>query len=224
MKCEWDDTFACPWRTYEVLDTFYFYEGGQTAQRYTLEDSAGNSMHFSQSLSLLYTHSGTTSNSGDNYDGSTSLLTYRGPGQLRGLPVFCIDPDTNIEASECVPSGGDTSTNNANDIRIDPTVVLSDIDGNEYYAKYETVYETYPVRGDETHALCADLTLPDGSFTLPELVDVYTEPSHMKDADGNLVSFPTDADLINDFLNGGDPAVIGGVTMRELELAVEAEE
>ena len=45
-------------------------------------------------MTLTYTHEGTESNSGKNYDGVTTMLTYDGPGQLYGLPQLCLDRDT----------------------------------------------------------------------------------------------------------------------------------
>merc|ERR1711871_271140 len=89
LKCEFNDEYVCPFKVYQS-DSFYLYESGQFARRFTLEDSTGGPLFFSNPLSLQYVHSGTVSNSGKSYDGATSMLTYRGPGQLTGLPLLCI--------------------------------------------------------------------------------------------------------------------------------------
>ena len=143
LKCDWNENIICPFKAYGA-DSFYTYESGENSRRFSLEDSDGAAVFFSNPLSLLYVNSGTDSNSGRSYDGGTSVLTYRGPGQLSGLPKFCIDSGTGAAAAECIPEGTDTSTTNGYDIRIDPAV-LEDSNGNKYYAKYDSVSEIYPV-------------------------------------------------------------------------------
>ena len=54
----------------------------------------GKSISFAESMTLTYTHEGTESNSGKNYNGVTTMLTYDGPGQLWGLPQLCMEKAT----------------------------------------------------------------------------------------------------------------------------------
>lgn len=218
MVCEWNEDFICPWRLWE-LDSLYMFESGESSRRFTLEDSDGNPTFFSSALNMLYVHEGTASNSGKDYNGATSLLSYRGPGQLTGLPQFCIDSNTGQKAAECIPEGSDSSTLNSFDIRIDPAVAMEDTNGNKYYAKYESVSEIYPVvSGGASNALCSSLTLPNGSgeVQLPTLDDCYTAPSNLNEA------FPDAAALEANYLYGGEPAVIQGSTLKELEEAAKA--
>ena len=214
LLCEWNDELVCIWQAYEQLDNIYFYQSGQQGRRFTLTASDGKSVHFQSSLNLIYTHSGTASNSGKNYDGSKSLLSYEGPGRLSGLPTFCLDEKTGLLSSECVPEGHTNSTKNGFDINIDPTAVLMDTDGNKYYAKSQIVTEVYPKVGDQNHALCSGLILPSDSSGVakPSMEDIYDDPGHL----GEPV--PTKEDL----LNGGEPAVIAGSTLRELRDAAMA--
>jgi hypothetical protein len=72
----------------------YYYDSGPGSQRVTLVKDDGKSISFAERMTLTYTHEGTESNSGKNYDGVTTMLTYDGPGQLYGLPQLCLDKDT----------------------------------------------------------------------------------------------------------------------------------
>ena len=96
--------------------------------------------------------------------------------------------------------------------------MLEDSDGNKYYAKAQYVEEIYPVVGDETHVNCNGLTLPDGSgVAKPTLADVYIAPGHLGQ------SLPTASELKSgDYLDGGEPAVIAGATLKELREAAIA--
>jgi len=219
LICDWNEDLVCSWQAFENLDNIYFYQSGQDGRRFTLEQG-GESMFFQSSLNLLYTHpdGATTSNSGRDYSGATSLLAYSGPGQLTGLPTFCLNPATGKLATECIPDGNDASTVNGFDIAIDPTTVIEDSNGNKYYAKYQAVQEVYEVVGLGNHALCSSLTLPvDGTdITSPTLDTIYVDPSHLGDP------LPTDDELEANYLDEGDPQVIGGSTLKELQEAAEA--
>ena len=202
-----------------VLDNGELLFGGLViCQYFDSLASDGKTVSFQSALNLIYTHSGTASNSGKSYDGAKSLLSYEGPGRLTGLPTFCLNPNTGLLAAECVPEGHANSTANGFDINIDPTSVLEDSDENKYYAKMQTMEEIYPVVGDETHATCSGLTLPDGSGVVkPALGDVYIAPGHLGQ------SFPTASELESgDYLDDGEPAVIAGATLKELREAAIA--
>lgn len=220
LLCDWNSDLVCIWQAFEELDNVYFYQSGYHGRRYTLVDSSGDSVNFQSSLNLLYTHTGTTSNSGKSYDGSTSLLSYNGPGQLTGLPIFCLNQVNGTVADVCVPEGGTDSTVNGFDINIDPTVVLYDTDRKGYYAKPQLVEEIYQVAGDSSNALCSGLSLPSSSYgvTVPVLTDHYQDPSSIAN------TFPTETELTapGSFLYDGEPAVIAGSTLKELEEAAIA--
>merc|ERR1719473_159243 len=220
LLCEWNDQLVCIWQAFEQLDNIYFYQSGQQGRRFTLTASDGKSVNFQSSLNLIYTHSGTTSNSGKSYDGSKSLLSYEGPGHMTGLPTFCLDERTGLLADECIPEGHATSTVNGFDINIDPTAVLVDVDGNKYYAKSQSVAEIYPKVGDQNHAFCSGLILPSdsGEVAKPSMAEVYEDPGHLGEP------LPTRADLNSPgaYLFGGEPAVISGLTLKELREAAIA--
>merc|ERR1719473_1288310 len=218
LKCDWNENLVCIWQAFEALDNLYFYQSGEQGRRFTLTASDGKTVSFQSALNLIYTHSGTMSNSGKSYDNAKSLLSYEGPGRLTGLPTFCLNPNTGSLATECVPEGHANSTANGFDINIDPTSVLEDSDENKYYAKMQTMEEIYPVVGDETHATCSGLTLPDGSGVVkPALGDVYIAPGHLDQ------SLPTASELESgDYLDDGEPAVIAGATLKELREAAIA--
>jgi hypothetical protein len=97
--------------------------------------------------------------------------------------------------------------------------VLEDSNDNKYYAKYDSVSEIYPVvSGGASNAKCSSLTLPDGNgdLQLPTLDDAYSNPPHLGSA------YPTAAELAANYLYGGDPAVIQGQTLKELQEAAIA--
>ena len=106
LQCEYADQQVCPWTAKARLDKFYFFRTGPSAEKllFVNEDDEEDVLTMgSSSIYLEYTHVGAESNSGDNYDSVTFLLEYRGPGELYGLPSFCIDPDSGESTTTCVP-------------------------------------------------------------------------------------------------------------------------
>jgi len=186
------------------LEEYYYYQTGSSwSARVGLMDSAGNPTNFNAPLTLIYKHSGTTSNSGSSYDGAAMLLTYDGPSQLTGIPQLCLDPATYLPG-DCISEATD-STTNLNDITISPTTALTDLLGNKYYALPRVGYEYFPKTVDSA---CSSLTLGD----LPSVAtnsDVYTDPSNKGQG------IPTDAELKAGYLKEGKPVVIKGVTLWE---------
>merc|ERR1712070_222199 len=209
LACDYDSDFVCMWKAWSELSNIYFYDSGPGSQRVSLVKD-GEPIFFGTPKQLLYTHSGTESNSGRNYDGSTSFLVYDGPGQLYGFPQFCLNPITGDASSECYPEGSEDSTINGDDIGIAEGEILTDSFGNEYLALPGRIQEIYPVTSNT--AICNDLTFDSFNLQAPSLADVYTESSNIYD------SFPDDAEKAY-YLEGGVPVVFGGVTQHERQVA-----
>ena len=92
----------------KVLDTIYYYYAGDGTKRAVLTNpDDGQPLNFATEKVLMYTHTGDTSNSGKNYDGSSQILTFAGPRQLYGLPQFCLDAKTGT--TDVVPPGNANS-------------------------------------------------------------------------------------------------------------------
>jgi hypothetical protein len=97
LLCDYDSTQVCSYKAQNSLDTTYSYETGPMTTRVSLLDSSNTAINFNKPAILEYTHRGTTSNSGKNYDGKKVLFQYQGPGNLRGFPQFCIDSNSGLD-------------------------------------------------------------------------------------------------------------------------------
>lgn len=210
LACPDDPNFVCMRTAESVLDTIYYYSAGPGAQRASLIDiESGQNVPFAFPKTLIYTHEGDTSNSGNDYAGSTSLLSYYGPRQLYGLPQFCLNAQTGQASSKCIPPGSTTgSTTNGDDISISDDTVITDLYGYKYYAKASTINEIYPVASDAS--ICDGLSMNDFDLEPPNLVELFIPPPNMCDG------FPSISYLEENYLQGGIPQVFGGQTTNEL--------
>jgi hypothetical protein len=128
--CETNDNEVCYHELRRKLKVFYEYETGSFhSKRVSLVDDAGKAVKFDQPIPVKYTHSGTKSNSGNNYNEATMILTYEGEGNLYGLPEFCMDQHTG-KTVDCSPFSDNTP-----DITIPNDAILLTQDGTEYVAK-----------------------------------------------------------------------------------------
>jgi len=207
LLCDYDSTQVCSYKAQNSLDTTYSYETGPMTTRVSLLDSSTNTaINFNKPAILEYTHHGTTSNSGKNYDGKKVLFQYQGPGNLRGFPQFCIDSNSGLE-TQCMPEGSSDATTQLPDINIPEDGVLHDLDGNAFYAKVQQLAEYYPVSTDPS--ICAALDFSNAP-AVPEMTSFFEMPSNEK------ATIPTQAELSAKYLFGGSPAVIKGATLYEL--------
>jgi len=77
--CDSNADEVCYKNLRQQLQVFYEYEtGSQSAQRVSLVDKSGEAVQFDQPIPVKYVHSGTKSNSGENFDGATIFLEYEG--------------------------------------------------------------------------------------------------------------------------------------------------
>ena len=100
LRCSWDNNSICTWNARQALSTFYTWETGtEDWQKLTvLVDTSDNSIQkFDPPMSVKYTHSGTASNSGKNYDNASFYLEYGGIGDLYGIPSFCVNQKTGLK-------------------------------------------------------------------------------------------------------------------------------
>ena len=76
-KCSHDESQVCYHQLREQLTTFYEWETrSRWSQRVSLIAADSSTVKFQQPISVKYTHTGTKSNSGKNYDGAMILLSY----------------------------------------------------------------------------------------------------------------------------------------------------
>jgi hypothetical protein len=209
LKCDWDDTKLCHWKGYESLSTYYRYEtGGNYAKRVTLTNSEGDVVSVDKPTILTYTHEGTSSNSGRNYDNAIFLLEYMGANEgLHGLPTYCID-SSGAEAA-CDP----WNPFSLQDINIPADGVLTgvegDIAGHKFYSKPSSVYEYYPTTANSD---CTSASLSFGTdpiLDLPAFDEMFVKPPQFES--------PDTATLESDYALGGAPLSIGGTPLFELE-------
>jgi hypothetical protein len=208
LACPEDPGFVCMRDAEKVLSKVYYYEAGRWAQRAVLVDANGNALNYAHQKTLLYTHSGETSNTGKSYDGSSMFITYDGPRAVQGLPQFCLSQLTGRSTDVCIPPGSERSTTNGNDISINTDAVLTDAFGNKYYMKPITVSELYPVASDAS--ICDHLDMDTFVLEPPIIDTIYSEPSNMCNE-----AYPSSEDL-KAYLDEGMPQVIGGLTRKEL--------
>jgi len=196
-------SYVCSWQVYQ-LDELFTYDTGTSNARFSVLDKLNNPTLFAPPLALFYKHSGTKSNSGINYNGVNMLLTYRGTGQLANIPQLCLDSQ-DLTPSNCIGWGSDASIN-MNDVDISPTTALTDMDGNKYYTRPARVVERFP---KAANSLCAGMDL-NSLPTAPDFDKLWKTPSNTG------AGFPTADELKANYLNGGAPAVVNGVTFYEL--------
>jgi len=206
LLCDYDATQVCSYKAQNSLDASYSYETGPRTTRVSLLDSSNNAINFNKPAILEYTHHGTTSNSGKNYDGKKILFQYQGPGNLQGFPQFCVDSNSGLE-TQCMPQGSSDETAHLPDINIPTDGVLHDLDGNAFYAKVQQLAEYYPVATDPS--ICAALDFSNAP-AIPTMSSFFSMPSNEK------AGIPTQDELTVKYLFGGSPAVIKGTTLYEM--------
>ena len=209
LACDWDSSITCPWKASQVLPEYYSYETGKYVSRVSLVDTAGKPVEFDQPQLVRYQHSGTDSNSGKSYDGTTMLLRYDGPGQLSGLPLICFDES--MEEVACVTMGRQSTTNYADFVVPDDVALINIIDGRKYYAKPKTLIERYPISSDAT--ICNSLSV--ASVPAPITASETVAPSGLLDSG----SYPSESELEKSYFMEGKPAAVAGVTLYELQAA-----
>jgi len=199
LLCPWNKAQVCSWQSWQVLDVYYTYESGPNSQQITLSDSDNNFVKFQQPLNLVTQIDTTVSASGQSYEGTTVLLSYQGEGNMRGLPMVCLNSD--FHPGQC-----DYDSTSYSDITLSPTQILVDLDGNSYYAKAAIMNEYYPLASDPS--ICSVLTFSN----LPSQPDnsIFTHPENLAEP------YPTQDVLSANYLNNGVPVVIAGTTTYEL--------
>lgn len=166
-QCEHDNGQVCYHDLQQKLDTFYEWETrSRWSQRVSLIDENDKSVKFDQPMSVSYTHTGTESNSGKNYQGSLILLSYE--NELRGFPQFCLDKST-LEKTKCAPDWAQI-TRNVPDIAIPNNALFTDTEtGTEYVAKAGEIEQIMEMADNMTRCSSLDVTtVPD-----PVTKDLY---------------------------------------------------
>jgi len=193
LRCSWDNNSICPWDARTDLSSFYTWETGtQDWNKLTILLASDNSsVRFDPPMSVKYTHSGTSSNTGKSYDNVSFYLEYGGFGNLWGLPSFCI----NRKNGEKVSCANDDSTRYIEDIMVPAYAdVTQTADGStNYIVKPLEIEQT--MRKASSASVCTDAGLAFGDISLPDESE-YTPPG--------LTAMPTVE---------GPPAVVGGVKM-----------
>lgn len=164
LKCDYNEDEVCYHQVRRELDTFYEWEtASQWSQRVTLVGSDNVAVKFDQPESVSYTHSGTESNSGVNYDGSKILLTY--DGELRGFPTYCMD--SNGLAADCDPWSRQTP-----DFAVpEGALFTSTIDGTEYVAKAGEIEEIMELAASSSSCDALDFTNMPSAMARSEVAD-----------------------------------------------------
>lgn len=199
LLCPQDQNQVCAWQSWSVLDSFYTYDTGPHSQKVTLFDDQNNAVHFQQPLNLVVSLDNPVSASGLHYDGTTFLLTYQGEGNLNGLPQVCLNTD--MKPGQC-----DYESSSYSDITLSTTQILVDLNsGNKYYTKASIMNEYYPLADDPS--ICLALTF--SSMPSEPNASDFENPDNMES------TYPSETDL-NTYLNNGQPVVISGTTIYEL--------
>ena len=177
LTCSWDTTKLCPWQARGGLDTFYVWQTGTDDwQKLTvLVDSDNTSVTFDPPMIVKYTHSGTSSNSGKNYNDSSFYLEYGGFGDLWGVPSYCVSTTTG-EKTSCA----DTSQGNVrwvNEFVVPATTVVTLAGGTtEYVVKPLEIEQTMPEASGEASD-CTGAGLSLGGVSLPSASDFVSPVS-----------------------------------------------
>jgi hypothetical protein len=165
LTCDWNSTYLCPWQARGGLSTFYVWETGPSDwQKLTvLVDSDNTSVSFDPPMIVKYTHSGTSSNSGKNYDNASLYLEYGGFGDLWGVPSYCVSTTTG-EKTNCGSSG----TRWVNEFVVPATSVVTLAGGTtEYVVKPLEIEQTMPEASNGTTD-CTGANLSLGGVSLPD--------------------------------------------------------
>jgi hypothetical protein len=193
LRCSWDNDSICPWDARTDLSSFYTWETGTNDwnKLTVLVASDNSSVKFDPPMSVKYTHSGSSSNSGKSYDNASFYLEYGGFGNLWGLPSFCISRKNGDKVS----CANDDSTRWVEDILI-PAYgdVTQTADGStNYIVKPLEIEQT--MKKASSASVCTSAGLSFGDISLPDSSG-YTKP---------------DMDVMP--VIEGPPAVVGGVKM-----------
>lgn len=204
LECDWSSEILCPYEVYQELTEYYEYRSGPYSNRALLIGSDGSNVVVDAPKLMTYTHSGTGSNSGKSYDGTTFLLEYTGQGgeSIRGMPNYCIDSAG--APADCDPF----QTTQVQDINIPATATLKSIDSSTlnhlYYALPSIQEEYYPTT---SASACSSMTLD--TLTLPDFDSSYTTVPQR--------NVPSHADLEANYALGGAPLSISGEALFEVE-------
>ncbi len=183
LRCEWDNSYLCPWQARGGLSTFYIWQTGTDdwQKLTTLVDSDNTSVTFDPPMIVKYTHSGTSSNSGKNYNDSSFYLEYGGFGDLWGIPSYCVST-TDGSKIDCAASSQGT-TRWVNEFVIPATSIATLAGGTtEYVIKPLEVEQTMPKTSSTTVCTGAGLSLggvslPSASDFVSPVSDVGTKPT-----------------------------------------------
>jgi hypothetical protein len=175
LTCNWNSNYLCPWQARGGLSTFYIWQTGTDDwQKLTvLVDSDNTSVTFDPPMIVKYTHSGTSSNSGKNYDNSSFYLEYGGFGDLWGVPSYCVSTVTGEKVDCAAASQGTTRW--VNEFVVPATTVVTEAGGTtEYVVKPLEVEQTMPEASGEASD-CTGAGLSLGGVSLPDS-SVFTSP------------------------------------------------
>ena len=194
LRCSWDNNSICPWDARTDLSSFYTWETGtKDWNKLTILLASDNSsVRFDPPLSVKYTHSGTSSNSGKSYDNVSFYLEYGGFGDLWGLPSFCI----NRKNGEKVSCANDDSTRYIEDVMVPAYAdVTQTADGSTNYIVKPLEIEQTMRKASSASKCTVDGGLAFGDLSLPDESE-YTAP--------DMTAMP---------VVKGPPTVVGGVKM-----------
>ena len=164
LLCSWDTTKICPWQARGALSTFYVWETGPQSwnKLEVLVASDNSSVKFDPPMMVKYTHSGTKSNSGKNYDSASFYLEYGGLGDLHGIPSFCVNRITGIKGA-C-----DENSRWVNEVVIPAASPATQVKDStiEYVIKPLEMEQT--MQSASSTSVCTDAGLSLGGVTLPD--------------------------------------------------------
>ena len=187
----------CPWEDRNAFSTYYTWETGHQEwnKLAVLVDTSDNSsVKFDPPMSVKYTHSGTTSNTGKSYDNVSFYLDYGGFGDLWGIPSFCVDKKTGEKAS----CAADQSTRWVQEFVIPATSIVTQTkDGSTHYMVKPLQIEQ-SMKKASSASVCTAAGVSLGELSLPDS-SRYTEP--------DIGARPTVE---------GPPAVVAGAKMQLL--------
>ena len=173
LQCSWDSSKICPYKARGSLSTYYVWETGPEAWNKLTVLVAGDSssVKFDPPMVVKYTHSGTKSNSGKNYDNATFYLEYGGHGDLWGVPSFCVDAK-NGEKTSCANDGSTRWVPEFVIKKASPVTQVKD-GSTQYLVKPLQVEQT--MRKTSSASVCTDAGLSFGTISLPDS-EPYSDP------------------------------------------------
>ena len=125
-------------------------------------DIDDTSASFDPPMIVKYTHEGTSSNSGKNYDNASFYLEYGGFGDLWGVPSYCVSSTTG-EKVGCASSG----TRWVNEFVIPATTVVTLVGGTTEYVVKPLEVEQSMAKTSAT-SVCTGAGLSLGGVSLPD--------------------------------------------------------